>query len=427
MPSPLDRILEVSRRLAASADLREILPLIIDAMRDLLDAERATVFQYHAATQELVTTVAHGVNEGDNDGGGLREIRVPVTSGLAGECARARRIIRVDDAYADPRFNRDVDHRSGFRTRSIITFPLVDHDGELVGVAQVLNKRSGAFRDADEQVAAALAAHAAVALRRGRLIEDRLARLRLERELEVARLIQQTSFPARIPQPQGFQIAAWNQPATETGGDVYDIVEFAAEDSNRLVLLMADATGHGVGPAISVTQLRSMFRMAVRLGADLHTIAEHVNAQLSQDLPAGRFITAWLGELDAARGILRSFSAGQAPLLLCRANTGVIESLSADTVPLGVLEDLSVHTEQSIELLPGDIFAVFSDGIFEARSAAGEQFNVSRAATVLRDAPASRESADQIIQRLQTALAAYVGNSPASDDRTAIVIRRQPV
>ena len=113
LSSPLDRIFEVSHRLAGSADLREILPVIIDAMRDLLDAERATVFQYHAATQELATTVAHGVSETSDASDGLREIRLPITSGLAGECARTRSIIRVDDAYADPRFNREVDQPSG--------------------------------------------------------------------------------------------------------------------------------------------------------------------------------------------------------------------------------------------------------------------------------------------------------------------------
>lgn len=414
--SALPRILEISRRLAASADLHEILSLIIDALRDVLEAERATVFQCDSKTQELITTVAHGTNE----------IRVPISSGLAGECARTRHIIRVDDAYADARFNTAIDQRTGFRTRSLLCIPLVDHDGELVGVAQVLNKREGGeagpFTADDEQVASALAAHAAVALRRGRLIEDRLERRKLEQELEVARLIQQSSFPSEIPQPRGFEIAAWNQPATQTGGDAYDVI--TASDGSRIILLMADATGHGVGPALSVTQLRSMLRMAVRLGAHVEEIAQHANAQLGQDLPSGRFITAWFGELDAAGGTLRSLSAAQGPLLLARASTGEVSEVDTDLMPLGLGEVLHEGAGQTIDMRPGDVFAVISDGIFEARNASNMDFGIERTIALLRNAVQKRASAQSIIDDIRTAVTEFLGTCPASDDQTTIIVRR---
>lgn len=410
----LPRILEISRRLSASADLLEVLSLIIDALRDVLDAERATVFQYDAKSQELVTSVAHGTGE----------IRVPLTAGLAGECARMRRIIRVDDAYADARFNRAIDQRTGFRTRSLLCVPLIDHDGELVGAAQVLNKRGGPFDAHDEEIAAALAAHAAVALRRGRLIEDRLERQRLERDLEVARLIQQSSFPMEIPQPPGFEIAAWSRPADQTGGDAYDVAPHAAGD--RCAMLMADATGHGVGPALSVTQLRSMLRMGVRLNADLESIAHQCHAQLAQDLPPGRFITAWLGELDSARGLLRSVSAGQAPLLLARRSDIAVEVIAADCPPLGVMDTLPIGLGRTIELRPGDVFAVLSDGVFEARDADGEDFGLPRVSEQLREALQSGASAAQIVSDLRAALARHLGTASGHDDQTMIVVRRAP-
>lgn len=414
--SALPRILEISRRLAASADLHEILSLIIDALRDVLGAERATVFQYDAKTQELITTVAHDTSE----------IRVPISSGLAGECARTRQIIRVDDAYADARFNTAIDQRTGFRTRSLLCIPLIDHDGELVGVAQVLNKReagrAGPFNAEDEQVGSALAAHAAVALRRGRLIEDRLERKKLEQELEVARLIQQSSFPSRILQPRGFEIAAWNQPATQTGGDAYDVI--TTSDGSRIILLMADATGHGVGPALSVTQLRSMLRMAVRLGAHVQDIAQHANAQLGEDLPAGRFITAWLGELDTARGALHSLSAGQGPLLLARANSGGVSEVETDFMPLGLGDTLHAGAGTPVDMLPGDVFAVLSDGIFEARNAQEQDFGVERVIGLLREAVRSRMTAQEIIDGVRRAVADFLGACAASDDQTAIIVRR---
>src|SRR6185436_1466089 len=91
------------------------------------------------------------------------------------------------------------------------------------------------------------------------------------------------------------------------------------EEAERAVLLLADASGHGVGPALSVTQVRAMLRMAVRVGEDLAGIVHHLNAQLCADLTEGRFVTAWVGVLDARERTLRSFSCGQGPLLFYRA------------------------------------------------------------------------------------------------------------
>ena len=449
----LRRILAVARHLSASADLNEILNVIIDAMRDTLDAERATVFEYDPNANELFTTVAHGMEfkdqsidpvtlQSDARPSEPRVIRIPATKGLAGECAQTRRIINVPDAYADSRFNQSVDRQTGYRTRSILTIPLLGHDGKLVGVAQVLNKRGspGVFSVEDEEIAESLAAQAAVAMKRGRLIEDRLVREKLERDIELARTIQQSSFPSELPALSSFDIAAWNEPADKTGGDVYDVMvrDLANESSadsggqwphghmarlpnDRVVLLMADATGHGVGPAISVTQLRSMLRMAVRLGADIEHIAKLANQQLCSDLPGGRFITAWFGELDGNASTLTSFSAGQAPLLRYTAVDDSFDLTGADGLPLGVLDLPERTPPQCIHMLPGDMFAVISDGIFESRGYDDNLFGIDRVQESLREfrhLPASQMIA-QLLQRLEV----FTKGRPADDDRTAIVIK----
>lgn len=442
----LSRLLSVARHLGASADLNEILSVIIDAMRDTLQADRATVFEYDAKTHELFTMVAHGVRAEKSEARDQRtedkespgEIRIPANAGLAGECAQTRSIINVVNAYADQRFNSSVDRQTGYRTESMLTIPLVGDDGELVGVAQVLNKRGGPFTAEDESIAEALAAHAAVAMRRGRLIEDRMVRQRLERDLELARRIQQSSFPAELPRLDRFDIAAWNEPADQTGGDVYDVVprwdvnghgaecqasNRAASKVNRVLLLMADATGHGVGPALSVTQLRSMLRMAVRLGAELHEFARQANFQLCEDLPNGRFITAWFGELDADQSTLTSFSAGQGPLLHFDAARDTFAQLDADSVPLGILEDIEPAPSPAIQMHAGDFFAVISDGIFEATDPGGKQFGAQRVMDSLRES--RHHDAQAMIASLRRALERFCRDRPADDDRTAIIIQRR--
>ena len=424
----LRRMLEVARHLSGSADLRQILSVIINAMRDTLAAERATVFEYDEARGQLVATVAHGLDPAALSG--LQEIRIPADRGLAGQCAQQRSIINVPDAYADDRFDRSIDARTGYRTRSILTVPLLDDDQSLIGVTQVLNKIGGPFDDRDEEIALGLGSLAAVAIRRGRLLADRLVRETRQRDLQLARHLQRSTFPRQRPRLDGFGLAAWREPAEETGGDVLDVIGFRAgraiaggDEADRALLLLADATGHGVGPALAVTQLRAMLRMAARIGADLPTVARHINHQLCDDLPTGRFITAWMGELNVADLSLQSFSAGQGPLLQFDAARDAFEQLHGDTLPFGVERDLDITMAPPIHLGEGDIFAVVSDGIFEATDDRGREFSAGRAMDVIH---AHRgESAQAILDGLKGAVAAFSGDTAAADDRTAIIIKRE--
>ena len=135
----LERILEVTRRLASPFDLPEMLALVINAGRSVLSADRGTVFLYDAATDELFSSV----------GTGIGEIRFSASLGIVGESARSRRLINMPDCYADPRFNREIDLKTGYRTRCLLTVPLVGYDDALVGVLQLLNKQGGVFTSED--------------------------------------------------------------------------------------------------------------------------------------------------------------------------------------------------------------------------------------------------------------------------------------
>lgn len=424
----LRRVLAVARALGASDNLDEILSVIIDAMRDILRADRATVFEFDKGANQLFTTVAHGLTLT----GGATSIRIPATAGIAGQCAQSRAIINVPDAYADARFNQSVDKATGFRTRSILTIPL-EAVGELIGVAQVLNKAGGPFDEADEEIAAALAAQAAVAIRRARLLEDRLMREKLERDIELARRMQQQTFPTWAPSVPGYDVAGFSQPADQTGGDAFDLVGFVRsgeglvvvernEPATGALLFVADATGHGLGPALSVTQARSMLRMGLRAGVGIRSIAEHMNRQLCDDLPAGRFITAWIGLLDQSSHTLLSFSAGQAPLLHYHAETDEIESVPAQAMPFGIMPDLDADVAPARPLAPGDFFVVLSDGFYEAARPSGEQFGEQRVYDMLR---ASRDlSASELLEAIRAACRDFTGTSEAEDDQTAIIVKR---
>jgi serine phosphatase RsbU (regulator of sigma subunit) len=250
--------------------------------------------------------------------------------------------------------------------------------------------------------------------------------LRLEGELQVAAQIQRRTFPDSLPSVRGFDIAAWSEPAVETGGDTYDVISLAqleAEPDPRILFLLADASGHGLGPALTVLQTRSMLRMALRLHGNLSDIVRHLNEQLLVDLPPNRFITAWLGVLDPSDATIHCFSAAQGPLLLYRAASGEVEHIATDAVPLGLVSELAVHPRDPIPLAPGDVLMVVSDGIFEAFDERGEELSVARTADLLSEH--HQQSAEDILDALRRKVGAWTGGAPAEDDRTVVILKRE--
>jgi serine phosphatase RsbU (regulator of sigma subunit) len=257
--------------------------------------------------------------------------------------------------------------------------------------------------------------------------------LKIEHDLQIARRIQRSTFPDRLPAVPGFDLAAWSEPADETGGDTYDVIGvkdvpagepavLTDRDAMRAILLLADATGHGIGPALSVTQVRAMMRIACRVSADLSTIPSRINEQLCADLPPERFITAWFGEVDGASGTITAVSAGQAPILRYDAARDEFEVLNADSLALGMFDHVDIAEPKRWTMGVGDIFAVISDGIYEAKGPDGEDFGVERTLEVVR---AGRDkSSAELLEAIREAVETYTAGAAADDDRTMILIKR---
>ena len=404
-------ILEVTRDLARPFDLSTMLYAVVDAAKELLDAEGGTVWQYHPASNELEMRVARG----------LDAIRIPADRGIVGECVRTLAAINVPDCYADPRFNRDVDRATGQRTRCMLTLPLVGYDDHLVGVLQVVNRRNGSFDADDEAVAGALAAQCAVALQRVQMTERLVSSEKLRQEISVAREVQMGTLPKAPPIVPGYDFAGLFQPTDDTGGDTYD---FVLRDDGRVFVLMGDATGHGIGPALSATQVRAMLRVALRLGAGLDDVFRHINDQLVDDLSEDRFVTAFLGQLDPGTHELHYHSGGQGPLLHFRAADHGCEFHPPTTFPMGAVPLPALRPAAIAQLALGDVFALVSDGVYEYENVDGKQFGEQGVAEVLRqyhDRPMP-----YLLGRLMDALSEFGRGAPQLDDVTVVLIRRLP-
>jgi adenylate cyclase len=158
------RLMEVTRAISSELDIDRLLRKIMSIATELLDAERSTLMVHDPVRDELWSRVAEGLS--------AREIRIPSNVGIAGEVFTNRQAVNISDVYSDPRFNPEIDRKTGFRTRSMLCVPVINKHGVPVGVAQVLNHQGGAFSSRDQRRLEMIAAQSAIALENAQLFRD---------------------------------------------------------------------------------------------------------------------------------------------------------------------------------------------------------------------------------------------------------------
>ena len=406
----LTPLLDIAREIGAVLDLDTLIRNIEEAALSTLDCERVSLFLFDADSDVLWSRFATGTDE----------IRFPADQGIAGETLRKGVPINIRDAYADNRFNQDVDKATGFTTRNILSVPMFGHDGSPVGVLQVLNKKAGHFETSDEKIAVTFCSLTGVAVQRQRLLDEFAEKQKMTHDLEIAREIQESLLPEASPIVKGYDIAAWSRPAEETGGDTYDFIEL---QDGKWAIVLADASGHGIGPALIAAECRALFRALTTVTEDLVEIVTKANRILHRDLSGDRFLTVFFGILDPTSGGLDYVSAGQTPLLHFRKLEDECKIIGATTFPMGLLSDMFGLESQSIQLEAGDTFLLASDGYYEWMNVNEEEFGTDPVIDLLRST--SSLSADQVIVELNNAVKEFAGPVEQGDDLTAVVIRRK--
>jgi len=242
----------------------------------------------------------------------------------------------------------------------------------------------------------------------------------VQREVEIARSIQQGLMPVSPPEVAGFDVAGWNRPADRTGGDYFD---WQSLPDGRLAVVIADVTGHGLGPALLMAVCRAYARACIPAGPGLREALGRVNELVYGDVTSGRFVTFAAAVIDPGSGDVELLSAGHGPLLHLHRTSGQIDELNGDGVPLGILGDTDYGSPRRIHMVPGDILLLVTDGILEwARGVDGEQYGIERLRAFL-SANAERDS-KSLIERLDADVRAFATGTAQPDDMTIVAIRR---
>ncbi len=266
-------------------------------------------------------------------------------------------------------------------------------------------------------VAVRIRTHVAAALHEAEL-QNKIEQI--NHDFDIARSIQQDLLPAQSPGLEEFDLAGWNEPANETGGDYFD---WQTLPDGRIAISLADATGHGIGPALVSTLCRAYSRASLLAGAEKNGLLDRLNRLLVDDLSANRFVTFVAVFLDPVSSHVKVFSAGHGPILWYRKGSDKIENLEAQGIPLGMIAGAQYSGASEVQLAPGDMLVLVTDGFYEWENRAGEEFGVSRLESVIRE---SRDSdAEEVIDRLRTAVENFCGGTEQKDDLTAVVLKRR--
>jgi len=401
-------LLEISKTLSAPLELDEVLEVIFRSLRQVVNYDAAAIYLVSRSSQRLEMVREAGYPEGSDEAS-----RLMVGEGIVGWVAKTGEAVIVPDVRHDRRY---VSSRP--RTRSELAAPLV-LEGRTIGVFNLESDQEDAYHGGHLELLGMFAAQAAISIERARLTRELLDRRRLERELAIARDIQASFLPKRAPEIPGFELAGATQPHAEVGGDYFDFVRVS---DTRLGIAIADVSGKGIPAALIMAGFRMSLLAEIRNEFTMRAVMRKVNSLLHESLERDKFVTLFYGVLDYKNRTLSFSNAGHNPPLLRRAD-GRVQYLLEGGVALGVLPDAR-YEDRPVGLQAGDVLLLYTDGVSEAESPAGEQFGTRRLERSLERLASG--TAFEILKGVVDDVTAWAGERGVSDDLTVVVLKVKP-
>ena len=350
-------LLDLSKALSSEIDLQKLLDIIVEKASAVVEAERTKIVLY--------------------DDGGTEQARAMTNTG------------------------------------ALLSAPIIDSHGKLLGVIESVNKVAhGSFDAHDEELMHALAAHVAVAIERAQMTELHLDNQRFEQSLRLASEIQMRMLPTgtvSLPDNSPFAIHAFIRPAKQVGGDLYDFFW----NHQRLYFCIGDVTGKGIGAALVMAMTKTLVRAHAAFQDDPAKLLSAVNARLYEETDPAMFVTAFCGFLNLSDGRLLYSNAGHEPPLIASSREPVHRLNSKAGLPLGVLHNFSYVVEETV-LQPGDALFLYTDGVTDASNRAEELFSVNRLRDVIEHCGAA-EPSYMVLEVMESVDRFAEGTSQADD------------
>ncbi len=422
----LHSVLKAGRTLNSTRDFSSVLNTILSVSVTELNAETGTVFLYDEETDQLVSKIVQ-----DDE---VNEIRVPFDKGLAGATFKEKKILNIKDPYNDDRFDPSSDKERGFKTRNLLSIPMLNRTGDAIGVIQVLNKKVGEFDDFDEEFSTILATFSAIAVENAKQLEYIIERERLEKELTLAESIQSTFLQGEVPEFDGYDIAAVSRPCYQIGGDY---IRLDRVNKEEYLALIADVSGKGIPAALITLALHSAIK--ILLPCEQDHAEENIAVSSRTDYPillnsllrsvtnSRAFVTFCPVVINNQKDVLIFGNFGHTEPVIVRSN-GDIERIAPKAPVLGILPEI-VPEYEYVKFKSGDLVCLFTDGVDEASSGPSdddgnrEEFGVEKLIKILKKN--SKKKSSEIIDSVLKEVDDFTKDHRIEDDVTLIVIKKK--
>lgn len=397
-------LLEVVKNISATLSLKGVLESIIENLSQLVSYDAAAIVLVDENTQTMQELVARGYHHRFR-----KTLSLKISEGISGWVIRTKRGAIIPDVSKSPHY-----YPARSQTRSQITVPIINRDraiGALVLESDELNH----FKSADLELLTIFSGLASIAIRNAQLYEDSLKKKELESELVVASKVQQALLPRRFPTIKGLSIEVLNIPSRIVGGDLYDAFKI---DECRQGIAIGDGSGKGAAGALLMAVAYAGFKSLFNEIHPVATVVALLNNLLTEVTTPAYYVTFCFGILDCAKKSFVYCNAGHNPPILLRRD-GSLEYLDKGGIVLGFIANQQ-YVQTSVPVNSGDYLCFYTDGVTEAKNAAGEEFGEERLATLLREnyGKSPREMKFLILEEIKK----FVGGEEFQDDVTLLVV-----
>ena len=410
----LDFLNEVATQITRADSPQAAEQAIITTCVERLKAEQGAIWKLSMTETSPLATVARVFE------GGIPGLPLRLNLQILDWIQRQQAPLLSNDVNDDPRLKMGT-AKGPEGLKSLLAVPLF-YKKQIIGLLAVLNARAPeGFNESDQRMLSIVGMQCAQIQENARLAAEESRLKELERELDAARAIQRSLLPAVMPQVTGWDLAAAYEPARQVGGDLYHIEQTA----DALHLAVADVAGKGMPACLYMVNVVTNMRALAAQKLAPAELMSRLNALLLSTMTDGRFVTLFWASIDPATGKVCYCNGGHNPALVLRANGDVDWHNDGGTL-VGLLADIP-YVGGELNLGPGDRLILYSDGVTEALRPDGEFFGDDRLVDAVRGVSTSGPATPAaLVSAILAAVIAHEQGAPAADDKTLVVVSRQP-
>ncbi|MFH2093615.1 MAG: GAF domain-containing SpoIIE family protein phosphatase [Pseudomonadota bacterium] len=408
----LSNCIEIANLINSELSIGKLLTNVMETTKKAFTADAVSMLLMDEKTGDLTFQIALG-DVGDE----IKELyRLKKGQGIAGLVAQTGQPLNIADAYDHPQFSPEYDQKTNYRTRAMLCVPLKIR-GDVIGIIQVINKLTPPFQFTHDELEMliTIASSAAVAVDTAKMHKIILQRETLERDLRLAKEVQESFLPRELPLIDNYRFAALNQPALEIGGDFYNFFKLPA---NKLGIVLGDVSGKGISASLFMARLTSDLQYYTLLYPEPCDLLTQINDVLCERAKRGMFVTLVYMLLDTVENRIKIANAGHMSPIYCDDDgIQVLDTQSSKGPPLGIIPGIK-YGHKTFELQDNSSITVYTDGVIEAKDSSDQLFGTTRLFDVIKKQP---NDPTQIVDSISAAVDGFSMGNGRSDDLTLLV------